>query len=191
MNQEGMLKPVLTGGVLLGILSALPFISMFNCFCCAWVIGGGMLAAHLYISGSPVAVTLGRGVILGLFSGIIGAVVDTLLSIPLHLLLVRMGVGFVEQIRQALEQIPNLPAETRSTLESVMSGNGNIGIVFLILAGFLKIVIYGIVAMLGGALGVAIFEKRKLDSGFGGGQQPPQPPINIPPSPPSEPPTGA
>lgn len=53
MNQEGMLKPALTGGVLLGILSALPFVSAFNCLCCAWVIGGGMLAAHLFVSSSP------------------------------------------------------------------------------------------------------------------------------------------
>ena len=187
MNQEGMLKPALTGGVLLGILSALPFVSAFNCLCCAWVIGGGMLAAHLYVSSSPVAVTLGRGITLGLFAGIIGAMVDTLLSIPLHLLLTRMGVGLVEQMRHAMEQIPNLPAETRTMLESIFSGGGNIGIVFLIFAGFLKMVIYGIVAMLGGALGVAIFEKRKLDSGFGAG---PQPPINIPPPPPSEPPAG-
>jgi hypothetical protein len=189
MNQEGMLKPAMTGGVLLGILSALPFVSLFNCLCCAWVIGGGMLAAHLYVSSSPVAVTLGRGITLGLFAGIIGAVVDTLLSIPLHLLLTRMGMSLVEQMRQALEQIPNLPAETRTTLESIFSGSGDIGIAFLIFAGFLK-VLYGIVAMLGGALGVAIFEKRKLDSGFGGGQPPPQPPINIPPPPPSEPPAG-
>lgn len=136
------------------------------------------------------AVTLGRGITLGLFAGIIGAVVDTLLSIPLHLLLTRMGMGLVEQMRQAMEQIPNLPAETRTMLESIFSGGGNIGIVFLIFAGFLKMIIYGIVAMLGGALGVAIFEKRKLDPGFGGGQPPPQPPISIPPPPPSEPPAG-
>jgi hypothetical protein len=187
MNQEGMLKPALTGGVLLGILSALPFVSAGNCLCCAWVIGGGVLAAHLYVTNSPVAVTLGRGVLLGLFAGIIGAVVDTLLSIPLHLVLTRMGMGLGEQLRQALGQIPNLPSETRSMLESIFSGQGNIGIVFLIVAGFLKMVIYGIVAMLGGGLGVAIFEKRKLNSGFGAGQQPPPPPINIPP-PPSEPP---
>lgn len=187
MNQEGMLKPALTGGVLLGILSALP---LFNCLCCAWVIGGGMLAAHLYVSNSPVTVTLGRGITLGLFAGIIGGVVDTLLSIPLHLLLSRMGMGLVEQMRQTLDRIPNLPAETRTMLESIFSGSGEIAIAFLIFTGFLKMVIYGIIAMMGGALGVALFEKRKLDSGFGGGQLPPsQPPVNIPP-PPTEPPAG-
>ncbi len=185
MDQEGMLKPALIGGVLLGVLSAIPVIGAFNCVCCAWVIGGGMLAAHLYIKGSPVAVTLGRGVGLGLLTGVIGAVVDTLFSIPLHIALRSVGMGFVEQMREILDQIPNLPPETKDALRSMFSDGGGFSVLFLILGGLFKVVIYGIMAMLGGAIGVALFEKRKPGTPYGApGPFPPSPPSDLPPPPP-------
>src|SRR5512136_2122581 len=124
MNEERMLKPALIGGVLLGILSSLPVISAFNCVCCAWVIGGGVLAAYLYVKDSPVPVTLGRGVGLGLLTGVIGSVVSALFYIPLHLVLRRSGMGIVEQMKQSMSQVPNLPPETRQMLESLSSGEG-------------------------------------------------------------------
>ncbi|HYK88633.1 MAG TPA: hypothetical protein VE398_07675 [Acidobacteriota bacterium] len=184
MNQEGMFKPALIGGVLLGMLSAIPVISLFNCVCCAWVIGGGMLAAHLYVRGAATVVTLGSGILLGLLTGAIGAVVDTLFTIPIHLALRPFGMGFAEQMRQAIDQLPNVPPETRDALRSFFAGGRGIGFLFIILTGFFKLVVYGVMGMIGGAIGVALFEKRKP------GTEPPvyQPPMNIPPPPPPPPP---
>jgi hypothetical protein len=189
MNLEGMLKPALVGGVLLGILSALPLISAFNCVCCAWVIGGGILAAHLYVKDSPQVVTLGKGVALGLLTGIIGAIVDSVFTIPLHFALSRFGMNLAEQMRDVFEQIPNLPPESKEALRSILAGSGGVSLFLIILTGFFKLVIYGIMAMAGGAIGVAVFEKRKT----GGGPQyydppmPPPPPVDIPPPPPDFP----
>ncbi len=184
MDQEGMLKPALIGGVALGVLSAIPVISAFNCVCCAWVIAGGMLAAHLYVKSSPMVVTLGRGVALGLLTGVIGAVVDTLFSIPLHVALRSVGMGFVEQMREVLDQVPNLPPETKETLRSLFAEGGGISVLFLILSGLFKVVIYGIMAMLGGAIGVALFEKRKPGTSYGAPGPYPPPPSDLPPPPP-------
>src|SRR5688572_543103 len=103
MNQEGMLKPALIGGVLLGILSAIPIIGAVNCLCWAWVITGSVLAANLYVKSSSTEVTLGRGVGLGFLTGAIGAVVDVLFAIPMHLMMRGMGVNFMEPLREALE----------------------------------------------------------------------------------------
>ena len=180
MNQEGMFKPALIGGVLLGILSAIPLISAFNCFCCAWVIGGAMLAAHLHVKSSVTAVTLGTGVLLGLLTGAIGAVVDTLFTIPIHLALRPFGMGFADQLQQALEQLPNLPPESRDALRSIFANGRGVGLFFIIFMGFFKLVIYSVVGMLGGAIGVAVFEKRK--PGAGPMSQPPsyQPPVDLP-----------
>ncbi len=180
MDQDGMLKPALTGGVLLGILSALPVISAFNCFCCAWVIGGGMLAAHLYVKASPTVVTLGTGVGLGLLTGAIGGLVETLFSIPIHLALRGLGSSFTEQLRGLVDQIPNVPPESKEALRSLLAGGG-FSVVFLLATGLFTVVVFSIMGMLGGAIGVAVFEKRKI------GQPPPfqpPPPIDIPPPPP-------
>jgi len=163
MNEERMLKPAVIGGVLLGILSALPFIAFFNCVCCAWVIGGGILASYLYVKDSPVPVTLGRGVALGLLTGVIGAIVTTLFSIPLFLIANKSGANPLEQVRQALERMPNVPPESLDTMKA-LSQKGSLEI--LLFAMFIAtLVTYSLVAMLGGAIGVAVFEKRKPVAG--------------------------
>jgi hypothetical protein len=189
MNQEGMLKPALIGGVILGILSALPIVHLLNCFCCAWVIGGSLLAANLYVKSSPVAVTLGRGVGLGMLTGAIGAIVHVLFAIPLHLMMRGMGVNFMEPLREWLEQIPNMSPEMKDALGSTLAEGSGPGIFFVIFVGFLTLIVYSIVGMLGGALGVALFEKRK--PGTIGGPPPipypPAPPADFPPPPPSPP----
>jgi hypothetical protein len=186
MNDEGIFKPALIGGVLLGIVSALPLISALNCVCCAWVIGGGILAANLYVKSSPVGVTLGRGVILGLLTGVIGAVVDTAFTVPLHLVMSRFGLNFTEQMREVFDQIPNLPPGTREQFQTLLAG-GTFGILMIVISGIFKIFAYGIVGMIGGAVGVAIFEKRRPGT-HEGPQAPYPPPVDLPPPPPPPPP---
>jgi hypothetical protein len=181
MNGSGMLKPALIGGVLLGVCSALPFLNILNCVCCAWVIVGGALAAYLYVKESSAPVTLGRGIMLGLLTGVVGTIVNTVLSALMRLVLSSAGVNVMGQVKQALDRIPNLPPETRSIIEN-MAAQGNIGIVVFILGALFTLVIYCIFAMIGGAIGVAIFEKRKGGSGPSDVAHY-QPPSN-PPSPP-------
>ncbi len=182
MNRESMFKPALIGGVALGVLSALPVIGAFNCFCCAWVIGGGILAAHLYVKDSPNVVTLGNGVVLGLITGMIGALVDTVFSIPLHMAMSGVGMGVAEQLREMAEEIPNMPPEARELLRSIAAGGVGIGGVIFFVAALIKLFVYGIVAMLGGVLGVALFEKRTPGSHLPSDMPTYQPPpANIPP----------
>jgi hypothetical protein len=179
MNQSPMFKPALIGGVLLGVLTSLPVV---NCLCCVWVIGAGVVASYLYIKSSPVTVTLGTGILLGLLTGIIGAIVGTLFAIPLHLLYSRLGMGLGEQARQFIEQFPSLPPEARDALRTLASRAPNIGLLIIVLSGIFNLVLYSLMAMLGGAIGVALFEKRKL----GGDAQTPPPPYQAPPEPPQD-----
>jgi hypothetical protein len=181
MSEGKVLKPAIIGGVLLGVLSSLPVINLFNCFCCAWVIGGGLLAAYLYVKDSPTAVTLGRGVAIGLLAGIVGTIVSTLFSIPLQILMNKAGAGVMDQIRQAIEQMPNIPAETRDRLLSLTSRDG-LSVFLYAMSTLLMLVVYCVMAMLGGTIGVALFEKRK--PGEPPMTEPPyEPPANIPPPP--------
>lgn len=189
MNQDSMLKPALIGGVLLGILSALPLISYLNCICCAWVILGSVVAARLYVRDSSLPVTLGGGVALGFLTGAIGTLVSTLFSIPLLFMASRGGTGIVDQLKQALaqlmEQVPNVPPETRSALDSFIA-DGNIGIFVYVIGFFFMFAVNCIFAMIGGAIGVAVFEKRDKRSSV---PAPPQvnPPGDAPPPPPVDP----
>jgi hypothetical protein len=177
MNDEGMRKPALTGGVLLGVLSSIPILSMLNCACCAWVIAGGLLASYLYVKASPVPVTLGRGVALGLWTGVVGTVVNALFMIPIHFLFSRMSL--MEQVRQVLDQIPDVPPQTREMFRN-LAAQGNMDIIIIVVALVTTLIINCLFAMLGGTIGVAVFEKRKK----GGGPPDPssyQPPVQLPP----------
>jgi hypothetical protein len=181
MNENKMFKPALIGGVLLGILSALPIIGLFNCVCCAWVIAGGILAARLYVKDSPVAVTLGRGALLGLLTGFIGSIVSTIFSIPLNFLSSSSGMNLIEQLRERMKTMPNVPPETQALLDT-LSNRSDINALMLIFGLIFTLIVFCLFAMLGSTIGVSIFEKRKVGT-------PPsdatsyEPPVNLPPPP--------
>jgi hypothetical protein len=185
MNEEGMLKPALIGGILLGVLSSIPVV---KCCCCAWIIAGGALAAYVYIRETRNRVTLGRGVLLGLLTGAFGSIINILFELP-RLLISKVPMS--EQFNKAIEQVPNLPAETRQMVSAMMAREGMMG--FLIALSFVFMFIgYCLLAMLGGAIGVALFEKRAPVSETQDVQtyEPPEnePPANLPPPPPPPPP---
>jgi hypothetical protein len=180
MNDERMLRPALIGGVLLGILSSLPVINLFNCICCAWVIGGGVLASYLYVKDSTAPVSMGKGVALGLATGILGTIVSALFSIPLYFMMNR-GMSVMEQLRVAVDQVPNMPPETREMLRS-LTERGGMEVLFFVFFLVFTLVLYCLFAMLGGAIGVALFEKRKTEPAptYIPPYQPPPPPPDAP-----------
>ena len=136
MNNK--LKPALLGGLIVGVLSAIPFI---NYCCCIWTLGGGVLAAYLYIKSSPTPVKIGDGAIVGGLAGVIGGVIYFVLSLPINIF---FGMAAMEaQLERSGIQLPFS------------------GMVLLIISSLLGAVILAVLTALGGLLGVAIFEKRK------------------------------
>ena len=136
MNNK--LKPALLGGLIVGVLSAIPII---NYCCCIWSIGGGALAAFLYIKGSPTPVKMGDGAMVGGLAGVVGAIIYLILGLPIAIF---FGMTAME------EQL------SRSGVHLPFSG-----VLLMIVAGIVGAVILAVLATLGGVIGVAIFEKRK------------------------------
>src|SRR4029450_7808478 len=104
--QASKLQPVLLGGVFIGVLSALPIVSAGTFCCCLWVLSGGSLAAYLLQQNQPTALTSGDGAIVGLLAGIVGAGVDTILSIPIVLLFGPMQVQVIHRGPENAHQTP-------------------------------------------------------------------------------------
>ena len=160
MNDK--LKPALIGGGVLGILSVIPFVSAVNICCCLWAILGGMLATYLYVKNSTTPATAGDGAILGALAGVVGAVISFILGIPIAL---AMGPTMRNMIVSLLERVNPQQAELiRRQFEAAGNRIGPVIINALILA-----VLLFFFSVLGGLLGVPIFEKRK------GGPPPPPP----------------
>ena len=149
-------QPALLGGVMMGVLSALPIINIGNC-CCLWVIGGGVLAAYLTQSGHPRPISAGDGAIAGLLAGMFGAVVWLILDIPIEMMLGPLQRRMFERF---LENAQDVPDSMRGLFDNMSSGPMN-GLRFVV--GFVfRLCVGAIFSTLGGLLGVAIF-KKKID----------------------------
>ncbi len=149
---SGRLQPALFGGLLIGVLSALPIVNAGNCCCCLWVISGGMLAAHLRQQNSPFEIKASEGAFVGLLAGLFGGILGVLLSIPID---VMMGPFQRRMVEWVLSANPDIPAETRDMFERPGTGATILAVKFAF--GIVTGAIFG---MLGGLLGVAIFKKN-------------------------------
>ena len=146
------LQPALFGGLLIGVLSALPIVNAGNCCCCLWVIAGGMLAVYLRQQNSPIEIAASEGAVVGLLAGLFGGVLGVLLSIPVDMM---MGPFQRRLVDWVLSVNPDIPAETRDMFERAASGAAVIAFRFVF--GTVTGAVFG---MLGGLLGVAVFKKN-------------------------------
>jgi hypothetical protein len=155
MNQQrpGMLRAALIGGVVAGVLTAVPLV---NCFCCLWVIGGAMLAAYLFAKDSPGPVTPGDGAILGILAGIVAAVTDAIASIPFETINQQYIQRFMDQVSRFADE---MPAGWENWLEKRAGGFSPAWFLLGLLA---SAVIYAALGAIGGTIGASVFGKKKI-----------------------------
>jgi len=134
------LKPALLGGLIVGLLSAIP---VLNYCCCIWGIGGGALAGFLYIKSSPVPVKIGEGAVVGVLSGIIGAVLYFIIGVPIAYFI--SGANLEQTLRGAGVQLPL----------------GVSGLLLFVVSGLIVGALLLVLSIIGGLISVPIFEKRK------------------------------
>jgi hypothetical protein len=165
MNNK--LKPAIIGGVVLGLLSVIPFINFVNFCCCLWAILGGMLAAHLYVKSSPAPVNAGDGAIVGALAGLVGGVIVIIIGIPISLITSGLVSGVFVSLIEGMD-----PSQAEMARRQMEAGQTFLG---ALVNGIILAVLLVIFSTIGGLIGVAIFEKRKGGTvppppqGFGGG----------------------
>jgi hypothetical protein len=143
-------QPALVGGLVVGVLSALPIVSAGNVCCCLWVVCGGVAAAYLLQQNQTAPLTAGDGALVGLMAGAIGAFVSLLLSIPITMVLAPMERAFFEQLSSSGRMPP--------ALRGYMNGSVSVSIGLILQFLFMLFVGPGF-STLGGLLGAAIFRK--------------------------------
>ncbi len=77
--------PALYGGIVMGLISGIPFVNLINCFCCAGILLGGYLSVFFYKKDLPESVQLTNkdSLQLGALAGVFGAVISIVLSVLL------------------------------------------------------------------------------------------------------------
>ncbi len=168
---QSQLQPILFGGLFIGVLSALPVISIGNC-CCLWLIGGGVLTAWLQQRDRPEPLPLGEGALGGFLAGIAGAVVYVAVAVPISIVTAPLQRRMMEFV---VNSGSDMPPEVREMLESY----GSEGIAASVIIGFGFMLVAGMMfSTLGGLLGALIFRTSL--------PVPPSvpPPMSVPPVPP-------
>lgn len=159
-------QPALLGGLVIGVLSALPVVNVANC-CCAWILFGGALAAYLMQQNHPDPTGVGDGAIAGLLAGIVGSFVWLVITIPISSMLAPFQSQMMER---ALRNATGMAPEARAFLEGLSTGPAvGLGLVFSFVV---MLFISSLFGMVGGLFGAMMFRKNA----------PPTLPPPIPPS---------
>ena len=148
-------QPALIGGVVIGVLSALPYINLANC-CCAWILFGGALAAYLMQQNHPEPIQIGDGAIVGLLAGTIGAFVWLIVSIPIDIAMAPLQSRMAQRV---LENAAEVAPEFRALFETFGTSPGYVGLVGMIFTFFISLVVCTSFGMLGGLFGALMFRK--------------------------------
>jgi hypothetical protein len=150
----------LIGGVVMGVLSALPIVAAGNVCCCLWVVSGGAIAAYLLQQNQLEPITPGDGALVGLLAGLIGAFVQFAVSIPVGILVAPFERAMLERI---LEMAGSMPPEMRDALGRY-SSNTEFSTGFMIVRKVAELIVWlcvgAIFSTVGGLLGAAIFRKQ-------------------------------
>ena len=159
MNGPSYAQPAFIGGLVMGVLSALPIVQFGNCACCMWVLAGGMVAAYVLQQNQSAPITAGDGALVGLLAGLIGAVVDSVLSIPIAFFVEPFQRHMLERI---MDMSGNMPPEFRDAMSRYGRGEAPMAMVVAsrIFAFMFQLCIGAIFATIGGLLGTAIFRKQ-------------------------------
>lgn len=131
------------------LLGRLPFLRFINCVPCQWIAVAGFLVPGIYrwVAEHDESVSGGQGVLLGLFTGMIAAVLDT------GVMALGMGDGQsidipvrVARVMQGLTEAPGI-ADQRPLVLMVL------GIVF--------VTVYPLISAMGGLVGAAVFGRAQ------------------------------
>jgi hypothetical protein len=161
-------RPALTGGAFLGLLSSLPLVSAGNCLCCMWVLGGGAIATLLLSKQQPRRrLNPGDGAFAGVSSGLFGAIIATIVSIPIKII----SAPFLQSQQDSIEKMfRDLPPDLQGAWLDLVKRLASPEIsATTVLASFISnLIVYALFAMIGGILMVAYLNKKS------GGVEPPR-----------------
>jgi hypothetical protein len=117
---------------------------------------------YFYVQKSTTPAQTGDGAVLGLLTGLVTGLISLVINVPLA-----YATADPARLQQMEEQM------------SQAGMSGFTGVTLFLVSGLVGLILYPIICMIGGLIGVPVFEKRKGDAGmppppgFGGGGAPP------------------
>ncbi len=154
-NTTNRLIPVIIGTLAISAISLMPIINFINVFCCAGIVIGGAIGAMAYnkqIKHNSLVLTPKDGVITGLLSGILSAVIVT--GINLTIVLYSKQNPIIEVMEMLKSFGKDFPQEIYDQMNHFSSEFEKYGFspTLTIVSLIINIIIYPIFASLGGLI---------------------------------------
>lgn len=163
-------RAAIIGGAVIGVLTGVPGLNIIAvCCCCAGIMAGGAVAYYIYREEhqpdmEPLEST--DGVLLGIFSGLIGAVAGTFLSLLLGWVLGHPDAKLMLRFFDWVESQGNIPPESMDQLDQAreefqkqIEHGPTVGKMMQSL--FFALILDPIFSMFGGLIAYGLFGKKK------------------------------
>ena len=166
-EKPSMLMPALYGGIIMGVLSGIPYLSFINCLCCAGVLLGGFMAVFFYnkdLTPDMPPLTSGDSIKLGALAGLFGAIVGNVIA---GLVMVTIGNVAGEAMYEMLISIydsvgilDQMPSEAIDEMEQGMTAAELDPTTIII-----SFVVNPLFGLLGGLIGYQVYKPKDKDKG--------------------------
>lgn len=159
-QQPDKLLPAVYGGIIMGLISAVPFVNLVNCICCAGILFGGAMAVYFYKSNftpDTPPFTTGDCLVVGALAGFVGAIVGAALSYLLDAIFGNIVLEFMRNL--LLNSDLELTPEMRDKLEEALTDQDR-HVFALMLQFFFSLVLNMVFGLLGGLIGYGIFKPK-------------------------------
>jgi hypothetical protein len=166
-------KPAVIGGAIMASTSLIPYLSLINCACCAGIMIGGFSAVYFYLKEMPrenQPLEAKYGLILGAFSGIFGAIFETLATV---IMIKLFSSGYfegifaelqrsIDELESSGQQVPSLLYQMQTSFGALIdeikaTGFSLVLTFFMLVFNTFKDVLFG---LLGGLIGVSVLQRK-------------------------------
>lgn len=154
-------KPsILIGAAVSAVLST-SYLGILNCFCCAGVVIGSVVAIWHYTNRFDLTIEAGRGAVIGLIAAALGM----LIALFLNFFLMKAGLGGQEVVYDFIMGFfagvmdPDQMEMIEEQMEAQQEMQQNIGLGSYLVSGLLPLFVASLMGAVGGAIGAAIFKK--------------------------------
>jgi len=151
MNTRAFLLSALITGAIVALLGNIPIINFINCFLCAWVWGGGILAVFFYrrFEQANPLLSVGQGAGLGAVAGVIGALIGGVVSAFFN------AIFGAANIASALSSLAQSSPELAQYLPYLIGTGG-----FWFVTLCINLALYAAFGAIGGVIATALIWKK-------------------------------
>ncbi len=162
-NNSLYFRPALYAGLIMAIINFAPGLDLVNCFCCAGLFVGGVLAVLFFRMDTPPDYSIMNidGFYLGLWTGIFAAGFETVLNITVGPFIADMKFQMLKNILKRLLNGMPMPAGLMDQLSQAIAAAKRPGLIDTLLSFFLVVVVYSIFTIFGALLTTAFIQRQK------------------------------